>query len=255
MAPQAVSESEQQVQISVVYPAYNEEESLETTVQRSIQALEKFFANFEIIIVNDASTDSTPAIAQRLSASDSRIRVINNEKNLRQGESLLKAFAVARGDLITHNGVDYPFDLNDLALILPRLEDNDVVVASRKGRPGYTPYRLFLSHANLFLLHFLFDMKLRDYSFIQVYKRAVVRALLGDMKGKSTGFAMPELLLRANDAGFRIDEVSIEYLPREAGVARAGAIKVVIASLIDVFSYWRERTFKRMMATSEKQRP
>lgn len=250
-----MSESEQQVPISVVYPAYNEEESLESTVHRSVQALEKFFDNFEIIIVNDASTDSTPAIAQRLSASDSRIRVINNEKNLRQGESLLKAFAVARGDLITHNGVDYPFDLNDLSLILPELKNNDVVVASRKGRPGYTPYRLFLSHANLLLLHLLFDMKLRDYSFIQVYKRAVVRGLLGDMKGKSTGFAMPELLLRANDAGFRIAEVSIEYLPREAGVARAGAIKVVIASLIDVFSYWRERTLKRMTPTSEKQRP
>lgn len=254
MATPAVSESEQKIPITVVYPAYNEEESLENTIRRSVQALEKFFDTFEIIIVNDASTDTTPAIAQRLADADSRIRLINNEKNLRQGESLLKAFAAANGELITHNGVDYPFDLNDLSLILPQLENHDVVVASRKGRPGYTPYRLFLSHANLLLLHLLFDMKLRDYSFIQVYKRKVVKTLLGDMKGKSTGFAMPELLLRANDAGFSIAEVSIEYLPREAGVARAGALKVVIASLIDVFSYWRERTFKRITASSSRGR-
>lgn len=227
--------------ISVVYPAYNEEESLEGTIKRSIEALDRLFDDFEIIIVNDCSTDSTPLLAERLAAQDNRIRVINNERNLRQGESLLKAFATAKRDLITHNGVDYPFDLNDLSSLLPLLATHDVVVASRTGRPGYTPYRLFLSHANRILLHTLFKLKLQDYSFIQVYKREVVEAVLPKMKGKSTGFAMPEMLLRAHDSGFKVAEVKIKYLAREAGVARAGAFKVVVASLKDVFTYWIER--------------
>lgn len=234
--------------ISVIYPAYNEEESIEKTIALSVKALEKLFDEYEIIIVNDASTDGTREIAERLSKENPCIRAITNETNMRQGESILRGFAAAKGDLVIHNGVDYPFDLEDLALMLPEIENNDIVVASRTGRPGYTPYRLLLSYANIFLLHMLFDLKLRDYSFVQLYRREVLENIR--TKGRSTGFAMPEMLLRAHDRGYRIAEVNIKYLPREAGVARAGALKVVIASLKEVFAY-RLETLSRAGRTAK----
>ena len=230
--------SKSKYSISAVFPAYNEEENILQTIPRAVSALENQFDDFEVIIVNDSSTDKTLTLAQELAANDKRIIIINNEKNLRQGASIFKGFAQARCDLVTHNGMDYPFDLSDLSLMLPLLEDNDIVVATRTSRPGYTPYRIVLSHANLFLLRLLFKLKLHDYSFIQVYKRHVLQSVRS--KGRSTGFAMPELLLRAHNQGFKIAECPIEYLRREAGIARAGHPRVIIESLRELIAFWLE---------------
>lgn len=237
--------------ISVVFPGYNEEENIVKTISRAVCALENQFDDFEVIIVNDASTDKTLTLAQELAANDKRITVINNEKNLRQGASIFKGFAQARCDLITHNGMDYPFDLADLSQMLPFLEDNDIVVAARTSRPGYTPYRFVLSYANLFLLRLLFKLKLHDYSFIQVYKRHVVQSV--HSKGRSTGFAMPELLFRAHNQGFKIAECPIEYLRREAGIARAGHPRVIIESLRELIAFWLEEHGKQ--ETAQQPRP
>lgn len=222
--------------ISVVFAAYNEELSIESTICRAVAALEKLFDDFEIIIVDDKSTDSTGDIADKLAANDGRIRVLHNEVNMGQGTSLLKGFARARCDLITHNAIDYPFDLEDLKLILPLLDSNDIVVATRTERPGYTLYRRFLSWANLILLNTLFDLKLRDYNFVQVYKRPVIEAVR--VTARSTGFVTPELLIRSHCLGFKIAEVELKYLPREIGIARSGNLKVVVASFKDLLSFW-----------------
>jgi glycosyltransferase involved in cell wall biosynthesis len=230
--------SKSKYSISAIFPAYNEEENILQTIPRAVAALENQFDDFEVIIVNDCSTDKTLTLAQELAANDKRIIIINNEKNLRQGASIFKGFAQARCDLVTHNGMDYPFDLADLSQMLPLLEDNDIVVAARTSRPGYTPYRIVLSHANLFLLRLLFKLKLHDYSFIQVYKRHVLQSVRS--KGRSTGFAMPELLLRAHNQGFKIAECPIEYLRREAGIARAGHPRVIIESLRELIAFWLE---------------
>lgn len=224
--------------LSVVIPAYNEELNIEKAMQRALTELDRLFETFEIIVVNDASTDGTAALADRLAAADARIRVIHNEVNLRQGASLLKAFAQARYELVTHDAMDYPFDLADMDKLMPFVDDFDVVVACREERPGYSPYRHFLSHANLFLLHLFFELKLPDYNFIQVYKKSVLDSVLCRVKARSTGFVTPELVIRAHRQGFKVKPVNIKYLPREAGVARSGAIKVIVATMRDLLSFW-----------------
>lgn len=224
--------------LSVVIPAYNEELNIEKAMQRALSTLDRLFETFEVIVVNDCSTDKTREIAERIAASDERIRVIHNEVNLRQGASLLKGFTFARYELVTHDAMDYPFDLADMDKLMPYVEANDVVVACREERPGYSPYRHFLSHANLFLLHLFFELKLPDYNFIQVYKKSVLEAVQGDVRARSTGFVTPELVIRAHRKGFKVVAVPIKYLPREAGVARSGAIKVIVATMRDLLAFW-----------------
>lgn len=224
--------------ISVVYAAYNEEESIDKTLALSVEALSEQFSDFEILIVNDASTDSTAEIAESWAQRDARIRVIHNEKNMRQGATLIRGFAAARGDLITHNGIDYPFDLRELRKVMPLFATADVVVATRPKRSGYSLYRKILSVGNIALLHLLFDLKLKDYNFIQVYRRQIFDTI--QINARSTGFVTPELLFRAHRAGFKIVEVEIDYLPREAGVARSGDIRVILHTLKDMLRYFLE---------------
>jgi glycosyltransferase involved in cell wall biosynthesis len=227
------------MEISVVFPAYNEEMNLESAMTRALEALRPQFSAFEVIIVEDASTDSTGALCDRSAAVHPDIRVLHNPKNLGQGGSLVRGLGEARYDLVIHNAMDYPFDLRDLSRMTPLLERADIVVAARRSRAGYSPYRVLTSVVHRALLHLLFPLHLRDYSFVRLYRRSVWEAL--KVEARSTAFVAPEALIRAYDLGYRIEEVEIEYHARTAGVATSGKPKVILHPLRDMFRFWWRR--------------
>ena len=107
----------------------------------SLEALRFFFERFEIIIVDDASTDETGKIADALAAEHAEIKVIHNPQNIGQGASILVGFQHATGNLLIHNAIDYPFDLRDLNKMLPLLEEADIVVAVRQRDPDLSDRR------------------------------------------------------------------------------------------------------------------
>src|SRR5713226_4109083 len=225
--------------ISVIYPAYNEEENIVPTIERSIAALLSITNDFEIIIVNDASRDNTAELADDLARRHPQIRVIHQSRNMGQGVGIITGFRAATKELLIHNGVDYPFDLSDLKLMLPALSNADIVVGVRRGRPGYTLYRTLLSIATVRLIQLFFDVRLRDYSFVQLYRRKIWQDIQVD--ARSTGFFIPEALIRAHDLGYRLAEVDIEYHARVHGKATAGKPRVVARSLLDLFRFWTKR--------------
>ena len=225
--------------ISVIYPAYNEEENIVPTIERSVAALIAITSDFEIIIVNDASRDKTGDLASDLARRYPQIRVIHQSRNMGQGVGIITGFRAATKDLLIHNGVDYPFDLSDLKLMLPPLSDADIVVGVRKGRPGYTLYRTLLSIATVQLMHLFFDVRLRDYSFVQLYRHKVWQEI--EVEARSTGFFIPEALIRAHDLGYQLAQVDIEYHARLHGKATAGKLPVVARSLADLLHFWSKR--------------
>src|SRR5689334_5612856 len=99
--------------VSVVIPAYNEEEYVERTLTAVTAALERAGIEHEIVLVNDASTDRTAALADAAAAADPRVRVIHNARNLTLGGSLRAGFAAARKELVLYTDADLPFDLEE----------------------------------------------------------------------------------------------------------------------------------------------
>ncbi len=231
------------MEISVVFAAYNEEASVEAAIERALDALRPQFTAFEIIIVEDASTDSTPELCDRLAAAHPEIRVLHNPRNLGQGGSLVRGFRDARYEWVIHNAMDYPFDLGDLRLMTPLVDRADIVVAARRSRAGYSSYRVLTSVVHRTLLHVLFPLRLRDYNFVQLYRRSVWEAV--QVEARSTAFLTPEALIRAYDLGHRIEEVEIDYHPRTAGVATSGKPKVILHTLRDMFCFWGKRVLRR----------
>jgi len=229
--------------ISIVLPAYNEQQNIERTVSRTIEAVRPLFEKFEIIIVDDASTDGTLRIARHLESRHPEIRVIHNERNIGQGACQLLAFSLARYELVTHNGMDYCFDFNDLPKMLALMEDADVVCAARTGRPGYTAYRRFLSWVNRMLLRVLFPLRLSDYNFVQIYRKEVLDAV--NVRARSAGFVVPEILISACNLGFRVKETPIEYHRRQKGLATVGSPGVVFRSVIELLGFWWRRLRSR----------
>jgi glycosyltransferase involved in cell wall biosynthesis len=229
--------------ISVVFPAYNEEMNIRSAIARALAAMAGLGQAFEIIVVDDASTDSTGSIADELAAAHPEVRVLHNPKNLGEGGSIVRGFEQARCDLLFHGAMDYSFDLGDLPKLLALCADADVVVAARTARAGYSNYRVLTSVVHRTLLHLLFPLHLRDYNFTQLFPRSVWEKL--QVESRSTAFLTPEALIRAHDMGYRIKEVEIEYHARIAGEATAGKPKVILRSMRDMFFFWWKRLLRR----------
>jgi glycosyltransferase involved in cell wall biosynthesis len=238
------------MEISAIYPAYNEEENIVSTVEKTLEALRPITERFEILIVNDASRDGTGAIAEDLACKHPEVRVLHNKVNLGQGGSLVEAFRKAKYEFVVHNGMDYCFDMTDLALMIPSLDNADIVVATRRNRTAYNWYRKLVSVTHVTLLHLLFDLKLRDYSFVQLYPRAVWDSI--PVKSRSTGFLMPETLIRAHDMGYRIAEVEVNYHPRLHGEASSGKPRVILVSIRDMLHFWLSRTLGMQSARAKR---
>ena len=206
------------------------------------------FQVFELLIIDDGSTDRTGQIAEDLARAYPEITVLHNRQNLGLGETLYRGFQCARGELVIQNAMDYPLDLCDLDKMIPLLEEADVIVATRKAYAGYSSYRKLTSTVNRLILRRLFSPKLRDYNYTQLFKREVLMA--ARPSSRSTVFIVPEIIIRAYELGFKIIELDLDYHPRVFGEATSGKPRIILRSLRDMFKFWIERSLHIGEATA-----
>jgi SAM-dependent methyltransferase len=218
--------------LSVIMPGLNEELSIEGAVRRMVAALERAVEEFEIIVIDDGSTDRTGEIAERLAAEDPRVRVIRNERNLNYGVSLARGIAAARCDWILHCGMDLPLAPEDIAKFTAHFADADVVVARRTHRGAHSPWRKLTSWTNNLLLRGLFAPRTVDLNFTQFYRRSFAQAVRLTTTGPAT--VTPELILTAERTGRRVREVSVEFRRRERGAAHFGRPRDILWTLRDL---------------------
>ena len=115
--------------LSAVLPAYNEEENIEIATRRMVETLRSLnLADWEVIVVDDGSTDRTAAITDQLAAEDSdHIRVFHHNPNRGYAEALKTGFTNARHQLIFYTDSDNQFDVREITSLLPLIEDADIV--------------------------------------------------------------------------------------------------------------------------------
>jgi dolichol-phosphate mannosyltransferase len=220
------------VSLSVIMPGLNEEASVEHAVERVVAALERSVDEFEIIVIDDGSTDRMGEIADQLAAADPRIRVVHNERNLNYGISLARGIATARCDWIVHEGMDLPLAPEDFVSFVSQFPEADVVVARRFDRSAHSPWRKLTSWTNNLLLRLLYRPRTVDLNFVQFYRRDYAQAT--PIASTSPAFVTPELILRAEHTGRRVVEVDAEFQRREAGKAHFGRPKDIAWTLKDM---------------------
>jgi dolichol-phosphate mannosyltransferase len=223
-------------------PGLNEEANVERAVSRARAALDALFEDFEILVINDGSTDRTGEIADALAAEDPRVRVLHNERNVNYGISLARGIRAARCEWILHNGMDLPLAPEDIDRFQARFDEADVIVAKRLDRGAHSPWRKVTSWTNNRLLRMLFRPRVSDLNFVQFYRAEFVRAL--PLHSTSPAFVTPELILRAERTGGRVLEVDVEFRRREAGKAHFGKPRDIAWTLSDMLRL-RARTLLR----------
>ena len=221
--------------LSMVVCAYNEEELIESFIRKSIKDLAQATNDFEIILVNDGSTDKTLSIAQKLAKEFKQLCLINLEENLGTGKNFIPGFAAASKEIVFNNTVDAVFNTEDLPLMLKYLDEYDIVSGYRSDLSANSLYQKILTLVNYWLIRFLFPLKLRAYQTIQFHRRAFLQNIKIEAR---SSFISPELLLKAHWQGKSIKEVEIKFYPRTAGQAKGGKFKHIFRTFKDIMKFW-----------------
>jgi len=231
--------------VSLVIPMYNEELNIEHAVAAARESLEKYAGGWEIIIVDDASTDSSPVIVSRLAAAEPRIVSLRHPKNRKLGGTLRTGFSAATKDMVFYMDADIPFDPDVLGRAMRAMEltDADMIAAYRHDRTMEGLKRGIYTLVYNWLVGILFGWPHRDINFsFKLMKRSVLQAI----ELKSEGSLIDaELVVKAKNYGFTIQQIGIDYFPRTRGESHLGSFSVVLKILRELVRLYPEMRRKR----------
>jgi glycosyltransferase involved in cell wall biosynthesis len=213
------------VSISVFFPCYNEQENVGRTTEKAIAVLEKLGADYEVIIIDDGSTDDTGRIADDIAGRDNRVRVVHHERNLGYGAALQSGFKAATKELVFYTDGDGQFDISEMPPLLELMEQHDIVTCYRLNRRD-SIIRKINGWCWTKLVCLLFGLKIRDIDCaFKLYKREI----FDNIKLSSTGALIDtEVLARAARKGYSMTQEGVHHYPRTAGAQSGANIRVIL---------------------------
>jgi len=220
------------VSISVFFPCYNEQENVVRTVEKALDVLGKLNADFEVIIVDDGSTDETGRIADEIAKRDGRVKVVHHQHNLGYGAALQSGFKTATKELVFYTDGDGQFDINEMPALLVLIERCDIVSCYRLNRRE-SIIRRINGWCWTRLVCFMFGLKIRDIDCaFKLYRREI----FDKIELSSTGALIDaEILARAVRKGYRITQEGVHHYPRTAGVQTGASIRVILRAFKELF--------------------
>ncbi len=227
--------------LSLVLPAHNEEANIRAVVEEAAEVLPTAFSDYEIIVVNDGSKDRTLEIAQELAAENPHVRVVNHPVNRGYGAALTSGFNAATGDFIMFMDSDRQFDINDVHLLTPYVDDYDIVAGYRLKRSD-PAHRIINAWIFGLAVRLLFDINVKDIDCAFKIMRAEV---LKGINLESPGALInTEILAKAMVQGRTITQVGVHHYPRLEGEQSGASLKVVMRAFWEIVRlWWRMRTY------------
>jgi len=224
-------------ELSVFFPAYNEEANLENTVEKAIPVLEDVAEKYELIIVDDGSKDKTGEVAKRLAEKYSFIQVITHNPNQGYGAALRSGFYNSRLEWIVTVDSDGQFDFSEVDKLIERSKKADVVVGYRLNRQDSMIRKIFGWGWTL-LANLLLGIKVRDVDCaFKLVNRKVIEGI-PKLQSQRGGMISPELLGKARKAGFKVAEVGVHHYSRKEGKQTGANLKVIFKSFVDLGKLW-----------------
>ena len=211
---------------------WNEEDYVERAVRAAEDECQRLIdigeiAAYELLIIDDCSTDRTAEIADALAEADPRIRVVHHPVNRGLGGSIKTGFGNVRGDVVLYTDADLPFEMLELgrALRVLRHYEADMVSAYRLDRTGEGPRRAVYSFIYNALVQMSFGTRVRDINFaFKLVRRHVLDVAQPVSEGS---FIDAELVIRAQKLGFHIVQIGVDYFPRSRGVSTLSSPAVI----------------------------
>jgi glycosyltransferase involved in cell wall biosynthesis len=228
-------------ELSIFFPFWNEEQNLESVVKKAIPVAEKVAEKWEIIMVDDGSSDKTLEVANKLAKENPNLVAVSHTKNRGYGAALKTGFSTAKYNLVVFNDGDGQFDLGEIDRFIEKIEKCDIVIGFRKKRLD-NPFRhLLMNMLKVWdFVFFGFKFKDIDCGFKLFTKEALNKIMPFDSEG---AMITTEILARAKKARLKILEVEVNHYPRIYGDQSGGNLRVILRAVKESLLLWKNLNF------------
>jgi len=225
-------------ELSVFFPFWNEEKNVSNVVGKAIPVLEKIASKWEILIVDDGSTDATYDEAEKVVErnKDKDIRIISHKPNRGYGSALKDGFTNSKYKYIIFTDGDGQFDFNEATRFLDKINNNDLVIGYRETRRDNFVRHLLMNMLKVWdLIFFGFKFKDIDCGFKMLRKEAVEKIMPLRSEG---AMITTEILAKAKNKKLKIAQVPVSHFPREYGQQSGANLFVVTRAILESLTLW-----------------
>lgn len=219
----------------MVMPVNDEQDNIEFVVNSALEILPKITNRFEIILVDDGSTDLTPIIIDQLVAANKEIiKVVHHARKKGYGAALVSGIEISKFNLILVMDSDRQYDINDIKKLIPHVEKYDIVTGYRLIRSD-SVHRILLGRLYNLVVNLVLGMRTKDVNCgLKLFKKSIFK----EMKIKSRGALFYAEILSKNK---NFKEVRISHFPRICGYQKVIKPKAIITAIIELFNVWRSK--------------
>jgi glycosyltransferase involved in cell wall biosynthesis len=246
--------------VSLLSWAYNEEGSILNFLERATKLMDATVENYEIILIDDGSTDKTYEIAKKFQEKNSQLKIFRNNKNRDVGICQQRAFKAATKEFLFWQTVDWSYDISNLRLFLEYLREYDIVLGARRSaiqvksrvlkvlvllfelfnkeyliRRSDTVSKSIISIFHYLLVRTLFNVPVSDFHNSTFYPTKWVQSIKHEAKSP---FVAPETLIKSYWNNMSIKEVSVSFIPRKVGESKGTRPKAILSVMKDIFRLW-----------------
>jgi hypothetical protein len=224
--------------LSMCLPCFNEQDVIEDVLLGALAVLPEFAEEFEIVVVDDGSSDLTSSVVAGVAKQDDRVRLIRHPVNRGYGAAVSTALRAAQGDWICFTDGDGQFSFLDLPQLLCNAQSADVVIGYRRRRAD-NGVRRFNSNSWKWLIRCLMGLRVKD---LDCAFKLFPRWVIDELKFSSEGACISaEIMAQCNRGGITICEAPVNHYPRAAGKATGANLRVVMKAFKELPIVWQYR--------------
>jgi glycosyltransferase involved in cell wall biosynthesis len=229
--------------LSVFFPAYNDSGTIASLVIRAVQTASTLTPDYEVIVVNDGSSDATAAIVDELAATYPHVRVVHHSSNRGYGGALQSGFATAAKEFVFYTDGDAQYDPAEMSLLWAEMRDGVDWVNGYKISRSDPLHRIIIGRVYHHTVKLLFGFKVRD---VDCDFRLVRRSVFDTVRlEKTSGVICLEMMKKFHDFGFRVAEVPVHHYHRAFGKSQFFNFRRIAKTGVDVLRLWVELVIHR----------
>lgn len=224
--------------LSLFFPAHNEAESVQELIRKANQVAQNMTDDYEIIIINDGSTDQTREFVESLMNQYPKLRLINHAVNQGYGGAVFSGFQNASKEWIFFSDADLQFDLSEITKLVKHTPQYEVIIGFRKNRSDP-----FIRSLNTFgwkiLNRIFFNLKVKDIDCaFKLIRASAIKPLLPQITSRGAMISA-EFLIRLQNAEYVIKEIPVTHLPRKSGSSSGANLKVILRAFREMWKvFW-----------------
>ena len=231
------------VGLSVFFPAYNDSGTIASLVIAAVQTAGTLTPDFEVLVIDDGSTDSTAQVIDELARVYPQVRAIHHQQNRGYGGALRTGFSSATKDLVFYTDGDAQYDPREMTRLWEKMGPGVDLVNGYKISRSDPLHRVVIGRIYHHTVKTLFGLKVRD---VDCDFRLMRRSIFDRVRlEKSSGVICLEMMKKITDAGFSIVEVPVHHYHRAYGKSQFFNFRRLARTAVDVFKLWRELVLSR----------